>query len=301
MDPELAQRVLARVGDRSITLGDFAQALERMDRFERLRYQTKERRKLLLDEMIDTELLAREAERRGLDKDPVTLAAVQQALREEALRDLRRSQPSLSEFPSSEVQAYFAAHPDEFSDPERRRVSVIAVRKLELASKLAADLQQADARAWGDAVYRHSILVQRGSKVPASSRPPMELAGDLGFVSAPGEKRGENPEVPEPVRAAAFSLGSAGAIANAPVSSAGLYYVVRLVAINQAHARTLSEADSMIRARLLADRLRAAELELEAQLRKQYPIEVNQALLSELRSATSPSATSAEARPGGAL
>jgi hypothetical protein len=81
LDPEQAKRVLAQVGERVITLGDFAQALERMDRFERLRYQTADRRKLLLDEMINTELLAREAERRGIDRLPSTQAALNQTPR----------------------------------------------------------------------------------------------------------------------------------------------------------------------------------------------------------------------------
>ena len=56
-----AAQVLARVGTRTITLGDFAAALERMDPFERIRYQTDDRRQALLDEMIIVELMAREA------------------------------------------------------------------------------------------------------------------------------------------------------------------------------------------------------------------------------------------------
>src|SRR5262249_16677528 len=65
LTPELAAKVLARVGDREITLGEYAATLQRMDQFERLRYQSPERRKLLLDEMIKVELLAAEAQRRG--------------------------------------------------------------------------------------------------------------------------------------------------------------------------------------------------------------------------------------------
>src|SRR3954471_10633366 len=40
LSPEQAQQVLAQVGTRTITLGDYAAALERMDPFERMRYQT---------------------------------------------------------------------------------------------------------------------------------------------------------------------------------------------------------------------------------------------------------------------
>ena len=56
LTPEQAGQVLARVGDRVITLGDYAAALERMDPFERMRYQTEDRRQALLDEMINVEL-----------------------------------------------------------------------------------------------------------------------------------------------------------------------------------------------------------------------------------------------------
>src|SRR5262245_26327245 len=78
--PDLAGRTLAKVGDRSITLGEYATVLARMDRFERLRYQTADRRKQLLDEMINVELLAAEAERRGLADKPETKELERQIL-----------------------------------------------------------------------------------------------------------------------------------------------------------------------------------------------------------------------------
>ena len=61
LTPEQAKQTLAKVGDDTITLGDYAAALEHMDQFDRLRYQSVERRKELLDEMITVQLLAKEA------------------------------------------------------------------------------------------------------------------------------------------------------------------------------------------------------------------------------------------------
>src|SRR5262245_54339403 len=55
---EQASRIVAKVGPKVITLGDFARSLDRMDQFDRLRYQTKERRRELLSDIIDVELLA---------------------------------------------------------------------------------------------------------------------------------------------------------------------------------------------------------------------------------------------------
>src|SRR5512140_3180105 len=79
---EQAARTVAKVGDRTITLGDFARTLERMDQFDRLRYQSKDRRRELLEEMIDVELLAAEARRLGIDKEPDAQDAIRQILRD---------------------------------------------------------------------------------------------------------------------------------------------------------------------------------------------------------------------------
>jgi peptidyl-prolyl cis-trans isomerase C len=266
LDPEQAKRVLAHVGERVITLGDFAQALERMDRFERLRYQTADRRKLLLDEMVNTELLAREAERRGIDQQPSTQAALNQLLRDEVLRELREAQPALEDLPSTEVQAFYAAHPGEFTDPERRRVSVIAVRSLAAAQKISLEVAAGDPALWTQAVRSASVLKNAAPKDgdPDVARPALELAGDLGLVSALGEPRGGNPQVPDAVRSVLFSLGKLGDTGFTPAATDGLFYVVRLTAKTPARVRTLSEADTMIRSRLLKQRVEHAENELSA-------------------------------------
>src|SRR5450755_2082618 len=99
LTPELAKQVLAKVGDREITLGEYAETLERMDPFERLRYQSADRRKQLLSEIIQVELLADEAKRRGLDKQPETQERVRQMLKDELLRDIRRSVPAPNDIP----------------------------------------------------------------------------------------------------------------------------------------------------------------------------------------------------------
>src|SRR6478672_11880448 len=82
LTPEQSAKVLAKVGDHIITLGDYAAALEHMDQFDRLRYQSPERRKELLAEMINVELLAREATAKGYDKDPAAQQETRALLRE---------------------------------------------------------------------------------------------------------------------------------------------------------------------------------------------------------------------------
>ena len=53
LTPEQAAQVLARVREHTITLGDYAAALEHLSRFDRMRYQAPERRRELLEEMVE--------------------------------------------------------------------------------------------------------------------------------------------------------------------------------------------------------------------------------------------------------
>ena len=104
--PELAARVVAKVGNHEITLGEYAATLQRMDPFERLRYQSPDRRKQLLDELIDLELLAEEARRRGLDKQPESQERVRQMLRDELLSEVRASVPVPGDISEADARRY---------------------------------------------------------------------------------------------------------------------------------------------------------------------------------------------------
>lgn len=274
--PEEGSRVLAKVGDQVITLADYAGALSRMDRFDRMRYQTPDRRKKLLDEMIDMTLLAREAERRGLSKTPETQELVRQILRDEVLRDLRERQPRVEDIPSGEVRAYYDAHRDDFREPERRRISVIVVSDAALAARLLTDAKSADAPRWGELVRKHSS----GKPDDPAMPPPVELAGDVGLVTAPASGKNDNPRVPEAVRAAAFEIGAVGTVLDRVVTVEKQSYLVRLTGKNAPRDRTLEEAERTIRVRLTEEKLKAAEAALEQELRQRFPVRIDEKALA---------------------
>lgn len=279
---ERAQTVLAKVGDRTITLGDYVSALERMDAFDRLRYQTAERRKVLLDEMIEVELLAREAERRGLDKSPETQAYLNQLMREEMLRQLRDDQPRPEQIPIGEVRSYYEAHQSDFADPERRRVAVIALPTKKAADEALAQLADADARRWGEIARERSLLPSAPKGTPDTARPPLELEGDLGLTAASSAARGQNPDVPKEVRDAVFEIAEPGQIFREPVQVGKRFYLVRLVSKSPARTRTFEEAETVIRVKLAEQRVKKAEAKLVEKLRQQYPVQVDEAAVSKL-------------------
>jgi peptidyl-prolyl cis-trans isomerase C len=291
---EQASQVLARVGARVITLGDYAAALERMDPFERMRYQTDDRRQALLDEMINVELLAREAERRGLDRQPETLELVRQYQRDELLRRLRAKVPGPNQLSSAEVQAYYREHQADFFDPERRRAAHIVLGDAALAARVLADAAGADAERWRALVQRYNpdALGPEGDKT--SARPGLDVPGDLGLLSAPGQSSagaaaqpappGSAPsaDVPEPVRRAVFQIAEVGQVYPQPIAAAGRFHVLRLVSKLEARQRTLEEVDAAVRARLVRALQEQAEDELVTRLRRSIPVTIDEAALERV-------------------
>jgi parvulin-like peptidyl-prolyl isomerase len=279
---EQAAQVLAKVGDVTITLGDYAAALERMDRYERLRYQSADRRQLLLDEMINLELFAQEARRQKLDQDPEFQLRLDEALRDEVLVDLRSRIPSPEAIEAREVRAYYESHRKEFREPERRRVSAIVVSS---EAKALAILDQAKTSSpinWGELVRKHSILQSE------SSNTPLELEGDLGIVSAPGEPQGTGPKLKEAVLRAVFEIRNVGDVYGKPVQDDNRFYIIRLTGRTEARERSFSEAERSIRVRLVDERIEREEQALILRLKQSTPIVIDEKSLEKLRISSKP-------------
>jgi peptidyl-prolyl cis-trans isomerase C len=278
LSPELVGRVLAKVGTHEITLGEYAATLERMDPFERLRYQSPDRRKQLLDELVDLELLAEEAQRRGLDKQPETQERVRQMLRDELLAEVRASVPAPNDISEADARRYYDEHRDDFREPERRRLAHIALGSEAEAKSVLEKALTATPAEWGKLVEAKS---KDAHSKPSSSLPP-ELAGDLGIVGPPGHLRGENPNVPEPLRAAAFEIEKLGGVLPRPVAAAGAFHVLRLTGKTDARDRTFVDAERSIRVALVQERIRNREAELELELKKKYPVMIDEAQLAKI-------------------
>lgn len=279
LTPELAKQVLAKVGEREITLGEYAETLERMDPFERIRYQSADRRKLLLNEIVQVELLAQEAKRRGLDKQPETQERLRQILKDELLRDVRRDAPAPADISDAEVHAYFDAHHEEFKEPERRRVAHIVVASEAQAKATLAKASGATAVDWGKLVSDVSLDKPAKGTAPALT----ELAGDLGIVGPPGHPRGANPRVPDALRAAVFEIPKVGDVLNRVVSEGGRFHVVRMTGRTEARDRSFQDSERTIRVALVQQKIQEREARLETELKQRYPVRVDDDALAQVK------------------
>jgi hypothetical protein len=284
-----SSQVLARVGDRTITVGDFVTALSHMDQFDRMRFQAPERRKELLGEMIDVMLLADEAREKGYDKDPETQEELRQVMRDAVLKKAREGAPAPNDIAADEVRAYYDAHRGDFRDPERRRISLIVLGSQPAANGLLPQALKASPVEWGELVRSKSIAPGAKSNVPA------DLAGDFGFVNPPNDAHSPAvAQVPDEVRAAAFEIPKEGDVLSRVVAAGGKFYLVRLTKKTSPHDRSFEEASRMIRVKLSQQKAEAREEALLDQLRKDFPVKVDEAALAQVHVDTpspSPSAT----------
>jgi hypothetical protein len=85
------------------------------------------------------------------------------------------------------------------------------------------------------------------------------------------------------VRAAAFKLREINEIAHDLVESEGRQFIVRLNGKTQAHKRTLAEADRAIRILLVQERMAERERALEEELKKKFPVEIDEAALAAVK------------------
>jgi peptidyl-prolyl cis-trans isomerase C len=133
--------VVARGDGFTITADEFKARLDEQSPFMRARYNTLERKKEFLENLVRFEVLAREAEKAGLRDDP----EVQQTLRKIMVQKLvqkRFNDPDASAaVPDPDVQKFYDEHSAEFHRPKRVRASVIVLQVPdagEKAKKLAA-------------------------------------------------------------------------------------------------------------------------------------------------------------------
>ncbi|MBI2388824.1 MAG: peptidyl-prolyl cis-trans isomerase [Deltaproteobacteria bacterium] len=275
LTPEQAQKPLAKVGDKVITLGDFAQALADMPEYERLRYQGIERRKELLRAMIDMHLLADEAKKQGLDKDPLVSEEVRQILVAWMRGKLLEGLPTPAQLPEAELRTFYDAHVGEYREPERRRVAQIVVKDEATAKKVFDETKGITPTQWGALVKKYS------DDKPGPTEAP-ETAGDVGFLTAPSDTHAQpSPKATAEVRTAAFALPSVGAI-SPPFKDVNGWHVIRLVAKNEARDQSFADVERSIRVRVLQEKRAALEKALLEEMKKTVKVEIDEATLAAI-------------------
>lgn len=272
---EQAAQVLVKVGNTTITVGDFAERLGGQSPYLRARYNSPERRREFLDNMVRFELLALEADKRGYPKTPEVERVRQQMMVQQMMQDLFEKQGvKLSDIGDKEIEQYFAANKTEFDKPAQVRASHIMVKDKALAEKL---LRELTAQPEDMQLFRR-LAEQHNEEAATKSN-----AGDLRFFSAKRDDgETDEPARPEAIRKAAFSLQNVGDVFPELVKTDHGFHIVKLTAKREAMVRTLEDARRLIQNRLWREKREHAIESFVAGLRAKAKIKESAELLAKL-------------------
>src|SRR5215472_9595492 len=130
------KEAVAKIDDLTITVGEFQDRLNQQSPYIRARYTSLERKKEFLDNMVRFEVLAKEAQSKGYDKDPEVIRTMKQKL----MKDEFDNRVKLEDIRDDECLKFYKEHNDEYNKPEEVRVSDISVKDAKKAREVAKEV-----------------------------------------------------------------------------------------------------------------------------------------------------------------
>ena len=258
--------VLAQIDDVSITVSEIEERINSQTPYVRARYTGLEQKKEFLDNLVKFEVLASEARRQGLDRDPEVVRAMKQVMIQKLLKQ-RFDKLKQEDITDEDVKTYFDSHQDEFNRPPEVRVSMILVPDEDTAKKVLADPRSKGLENVGfrELVTQYSI-----------DNDTKERGGDLRFFDD------KNRELPTEIVSSAFKLANIGDVSE-PIKTKHGFAILKLTGQRRALTRTIAEVSQQIRAKLFRERRQRMMDDYERSLRQKSKVEVNDAKLSEVR------------------
>jgi peptidyl-prolyl cis-trans isomerase C len=260
---------LAKIDDVTITLGELQERINRQSPYIRARYTSLEQKKEFLDSLIRFEVLAKEAARRGLDKDPEVVRTMKQVMIQKLMRDELDLKITADTITDPEMKAYYDANLAEFVKPEEVRISAILIKNRAQADRVALEARGEPGKTnkgFRDLVNRYSQ--DEDSKL---------RGGDLRYFDA------QTKDVPAPVVKAAFALINIGDVSGVVDAGNGTWYVLKQTGRRRSMTKGLDDAKPTIRNKLFRDKRVAAQKDFVDNLKAAAKIEINDANLTKVR------------------
>jgi peptidyl-prolyl cis-trans isomerase C len=262
--------VLASFRGGQITVSSMEHAVAQKLLPTRAEIAAKGGRERMLTELVNYDLLAAEAERRGYGKHATVRAA---AL--EKIVELLIERGGLTVEPASisneDVAKRYEERREQFHRAEMRRARHVLLPTLEEAKSVHAAVRQGGPKALPELARMHS-----------KDERTRKQSGELGYFDAEGNPKSGTHRVEPGLAATVFALEGDNVLAPAPVRVANGYSVVMLISTIAAVSQTLEQAAPMIREQLAEERGEAALAALTAKLESEVPIELHLELLSAI-------------------
>ncbi len=264
---------LAKIDEVTITLGELQERINRQSPYIRARYTSLEQKKDFLDSMVRFEVLAKEAARHGLDKDPEVVRTMKQVMIQKLMRDEFDAKVTADTIGDAEMKKYYDANVAEYVKPEEVRASAIILK-----NKAQADRVVLEAK--GEPGKTNKGFRDLVTKYSADEETKLR-GGDLRYFDLAGK------DVPAAVSKAAFGLVNTGDVSGVVDAGNGNFYILKQTGRRKSMTKTFDDAKAQIRNKLFRDKRLQAQKDFIDNLRAKAQIEVNDANLAKVRVDTS--------------
>lgn len=178
---------LAKVGDRYIRVADYEKLLVKLS--PKLA-ESEHGRKYVVNQYIENILIEKEAEARGLTKDPALAAKIEDytrsLYRNSLLQALKEGQKPISD---EEAKKFFQEHEEEFVQPDRVRLSLIEMDpdKEKEINAIHKDLKAGKDFAQLAMAHSKHVSGKRGGDIGFVTQRQYKVLTDVAFTMKPGE------------------------------------------------------------------------------------------------------------------
>jgi peptidyl-prolyl cis-trans isomerase C len=271
---------LATIDDLTITVGELEERINRQSPYVRARYTSLEQKKEFLDNLIRFEVLAKEAARRGLDKDAEVVRTMKQVMIQKLMGQELDDKLTPESISDDELRAYYDANLAEYVKPEEVRASAVVLGNRAQAERVAAEAR-------GEAGKTNKGFRDLVAKYSADEDTKLR-GGDLRYFTA------DDKELPAAVVKAAFALPQIGDVSEVVDGGDGKFYVLKQTNRRKGSTRSFDEAKPSIRNILFREKRTAAQKAFIEGLRAKSKIVIDEESLAKIRVDTTMPATPPE-------
>ncbi len=283
-------KIVARVGPRTVTVGDLEDRLAVVPRFQLATFGDSPdaiRRKFLNDIVVQDLLLAAGAEDKKLDKDLPIAHQLQRVLSSATMRAVRIQVGPAAAISMDEVKRYYEENRGRYDAPERYGIwRILCKTREEALEVLAAAKKEATPKNYEALARDHSL-----------DKATYLRGGNLGFIGPDGTSNEAGLKVDPAIPKAAASVKD-GEFVPQPVPEGENFAVVWRRGTIGASKRSVDDAAGQIRDTLWKQRVEAAQKKLNDELRARDVRDVNPDLLRGIDISTSDGNIIPRKRPG---
>lgn len=282
IDEELQDRraLLALIGKDRLTYSDLKRSLRNKDFFIQERYQSAKLKMKYFFNMVNFEVMAREARTLGYHRHPLVVRAMKDAVLKVLWKQGRFLSPREANLSSEEMRKYYQAHIKAYSDPERVRLSQILLKLGKGWPMQERDKARRKARKVRD--------MMKGAKNPLKAFADLARkysddvktrvqGGDMGIIS----RLAPPPGMPKSLLDAAFAMKQVGGLSDLVESGEGVHILQLTEQLNRT-TFPFEQIKKKVKADLLKTRrLKALRRRYKALLDK-AAVKLNTTLLRKL-------------------